>query len=83
MFNVNDIVTSFDGKNFWPYKIVKFTEKTATVVSVQLNGKESGEPKTRRIKFHTGKPSILVHDCEEVYLTRPYQNELFLASSDI
>lgn len=79
----NMIVQGFDGKNYWPHKILKVTAKSAKIVSVNLKGEPIGEPIMRKISHACGKPTVKAHACEIVYLTEPYKNELFMAGSDI
>lgn len=79
----NTIVTGFDGKNFWPKKILKVTKTRATVIDCTQDGRELGEPVTKKIDHHSGKPTMQFHPCEIVYLTEIYDNKQYMANSDI
>lgn len=72
----NQIVTGFDGNKYWPFKILKRTDKTATVIQCNYDGsKEYGEARTKKIEYHSGTPSVQYHRQEIVYLDRPYVEE--------
>lgn len=80
---VNSIVTSFDGRNYWPMKALKVTEKRVTVVECDIFGNETGKAVTRKIDDIVGEPSMQFHPREIVYLTRPYDKDWYMANSDI
>lgn len=79
----NLIITTFDGKNFWPAKLLKTTKTRATIVMCNVDGKETGEPITRKIDDFTGSRSIQINRFEIAYLDRKYDEKLMMSFSDI
>jgi hypothetical protein len=69
------IVTSFDGNRFYPYALIKQTDKTATVQKCTSDGDLQGEPITKRISYVNGldKPTVALNIFEDVYISQVYQ----------
>ena len=81
---INSVVTMFDGKNYWPVKVLKTTKTRATVAECDINGNViNGEPVSRKIDGFAGEPTVNLNRYAVVYLTRPYNKDDWMKYSDI
>ncbi len=74
----NFICEGFDGNKYWPFLLLKRSERMATVVECDCEGKPlvNAMPKTRKIQFLGEKPSIQYHRECSVEIETPFGGQM-------